>query len=398
MKWLPLALMLVLTACANKQGLEPKALESFEQKAELDLEWERQLGEGPGKTFVRLSPVVVDGTLYVANYAGEVFAMDLAEGDTHWSTDLDETIIGGVQVAHGKVYVSNSDGELIALSVDEGKELWRAKASSEILSQVKASASQVVAQSIDGHLYAFNTTDGQVQWEFDSSLPVLSLRGTSSPLLLEDRVIAGFANGKLVSLDLATGQPHWEERLSIPSGRSELERLVDIDASPLMIQDMLYTSGYQGELSALRIDSGRAVWKKEVSSALDIAQGLGNLYVVDDEGRLHAFDEKSGTALWVQDALHGRKPGAAQKIGSYLAISDFEGYVHLFMLRSGEQVARHRIRPHDMRLAAGSYDHRYASVNRGEDLGIRTKLLVVDDYLVAYTNTGRLQVLRLEQE
>lgn len=398
MKWLPLALMLVLTACASKQGLEPKDLESFEQQAELDLEWERQLGEGPGKTFVRLSPVVADGTLYVANYAGEIFAMDLADGDIHWTTDLEEILIGGVQVAYGKIYLSNSDGELIALSADKGNELWRAKASSEILSQAKASESQVVAQSIDGRLYAFNTTDGQMQWEYDSSLPVLSLRGTSSPLLLDDRVVAGFANGKLVSLDLATGQPHWEERLSIPSGRSELERLVDIDASPLLIQDMLYSSGYQGELTALQIESGRTAWKKEVSSALDIAQGLGNLYVVDDEGRLHAFDEKSGTALWVQDALHGRKPGAAQKIGPYLAISDYEGYVHLFMLRSGEIAGRHHIRPHDLRLAAGSYDHRYASVNRGEDLGIRTKLLVVDDYLVAYTNTGRLQVLRLQQD
>jgi outer membrane protein assembly factor BamB len=398
MKWLPLALMLLLSACASKQGLEPKALESFEQQASLDLEWERQFGDGPGHTFVRLAPAAVNGTLYVANHAGEVTALSLEDGDTVWSTDLDDRLIGGVQVAFNQVYISNNDGELIALSADKGVELWRAKASSEILSQVQATESQVIAQSIDGRLFAFNASDGQTQWEFDSSLPVLSLRGTSSPLLLDDRVIAGFANGKLVSINLATGQAFWEERLSIPSGRSELERLVDIDSSPLIIQNMIYSSGYQGELTALQVETGRVVWSKEVSTALDIAEGLGNLYVVDDEGHLHAFDEKSGTALWVQNALHGRKPNAAKKIGTYLAVADFEGYVHLFSLRSGEQVERHRIKPHDYRLAAGSYEHRYASANRGEDLGIRTHLLVVDRYLVVYTNTGRLQVLNLEQE
>jgi len=359
MKRLLLAAMSVaLVACSSNDDIEqmPAELVDFDSRIELDVLWSDNVGAGADGRYMLLNPAVFGERLYATDSEGQVTAYNRQDGDDLWETELDLPVSGGVGASAEQVLVGTYTGKVVALATADGSELWRAQLSSEVLSAPQTNGQVVVVQANDGNLFGLNATDGKQLWLYDNAIPALTLRGTAQPLLVDSVVYAGFASGKILALNAADGTLMWEQRVGVAKGRSELERVVDVDGAPILVDDILYSASYQGRLVAVNRSTGRGIWSIDESTHTDLAAGNGHIYLVNADGFIRAYDAISGELVWENDQLLRRRLGAPQTFGNYLAVGDFEGYLHIFDQSSGEFVARRKVDSEGLRAPMQSAD------------------------------------------
>jgi outer membrane protein assembly factor BamB len=318
----------------------PTELTDIQSTVSVSSSWSKTVGKGGNKNFVNLKPMIADGQIYVASRDGTVMAMDADTGHTRWEVDTKTRLGGGPGVGDALVLLGSSEGEVIALSITDGKEVWRSRVTSEVLSVPSAAAGVVIARAIDGRLFGLSSLDGKRLWTYDRTVPTLTLRGSSSPVIAGGLVVYGSDGGKLSALSLKEGLPLWEKSVAFPSGRSELDRIVDIDGDPIVVNGVVYAASYQGSIIALEIETARTIWSKDLSTSTDLSVDRRNLYVTDADGNVWALDRRSGASLWKQDKLKYRTVTGPVMVDKYVVVSDFEGYQHWLSTDDGHFVAR----------------------------------------------------------
>ena len=340
---------------------EPTPLEEFAAEADIERRWRTKVGRGLGRKYLRLAPAVVADRVFAADGYGRVVALDRFSGKNIWSVSIGKPdrrpffefwdrrdpsfLTGGVGLGEGRVFIGTIRGEVIALDAGDGAELWRKPVASEVLSSPVGGGGAVMAQTSDGRLVALEATDGATRWSYDNQVPLLTLRGTATPTLGGGLVFAGFGDGRVSALDVKTGALVWDHRIMLPEGRTELDRLVDVDGSPLLMPGLtaLFAVSYQGRLKALRPRDGNVLWEMPASSFLDLAGGYGQVYVVSDDDVVTAVNQATATVVWQQEALKNRKLTSPTAFGNYLLLGDAEGYLHVLAQSDGRFVARRKI-------------------------------------------------------
>lgn len=392
---LTLAAVVLLTACS---GQPAKLAVDDLPSSPLDVEWRKQLGTGSGKVFSRLRAVVEDNHIYAADTSGVVMALELDSGDTLWSIQLDRKIGSALTLEGDVLYVVTYDGVLHALSTEDGSQQWEVALSSESVAPVGADRERVFVHTVDGRITALNADDGKQVWSYETSIPALTVRGTGTPLPIENLVVTGLANGKVIALDRELGIPRWEARLAVPEGRSELDRLVDIDGTVYPEDGLIYAASYHGKVAAISLD-GNIQWEEDGSSYTSPELALGNVYLTLDDGRIQSYDQSSGNRIWTQTDLKDKALGPITAIGSQLAVADSEGYLYLMNQQDGNLIGRIWLRPRPLHI---SYPNQTEATHwralRGRDFGIRNPLVATDKGLLVYTNDGELLLLQIRSE
>jgi len=354
----------------------PAELTDIENPIKLKKLWDTSIGVGYDKQFINLMPFVSEGQLYIADRDGRVASLDARTGKKNWLVKTKKPISGGPGVGSGLVFFGTSDAELVALSIEDGSEVWTAEVSSEVLSIPQVDIDKVIVQASDGSVVALSVDTGEQLWIHDRSVPVLSLRGTSTPAIEQGLVIAGFANGKLVGLSAEQGFPVWEASIAIPQGRSEIDRLVDIDGDPVVVGGVVYVTTYQGHIAVIEASTGNQGWQRDMSSHVGLGVDFSQVYVTDDVSNVWAMSRQSGASEWKQDALANRKLTAPVPFEDYVAVGDFEGYVHLLSRYDGSLVGRFKV----------------------DSKGIQKKPLSRAGVLYVYGNSGNLAAYVLPEQ
>jgi len=357
------ALAVALSGCnwikslGKKDNVEPPTpLTEFTPTVQVQKLWGEGAGDGAGSSGAVLAPTVVDGRLYAASVDGTIEAIDAASGRTIWQQHLGERHgwlwkrgeaslrwSGGPGVGGDLLVVGSLEGDVYALNAQDGSQKWHVKVSDEVIARPAIASGVVVVRAIDGRLTGLDANDGSQKWVYDQSVPPLSLRGTSSPVIIGDAVYDGFDNGKIAAVRLADGAPLWTQTLSTGEGRTEVERLADVDGDLVEVGGNIVAVGYRGQLAAIAADSGRPMWQRDVSSYGGAAGGESALVVADADGNVWAFDRETGASLWKQDQLKYRWLGTPAIVGKYVVIGDSEGFVHWLSLDEGKFVARERL-------------------------------------------------------
>ena len=376
---------LLLSACANLNPMNwfgddevnpPAELQEIQQRVSLRRDWSVSVGDGQGDTYKELVPAIDGETIYAASSNGTVVAVEIASGDVRWRQRLDVVVTGGVGAGRGLVTLGTEDAEVIALSQTDGEELWRGPVSSEVLAAPQTNGDIVVAQTVDDKLIALDAETGERRWIYETTQPPLTLRGTSKPLITQaGTVVAGFSNGTLVSVNAADGVYRWEERVAVPEGRYDIERVIDVDGDLLLDGSRILAASYQGNLMAFDALTGRIVWGMQASSYHGMDLGFGNIYYCDDRSHIVAVRNNSEDVVWENEALQYRAISAPKAVNNYLAVADFEGYVHLLSQIDGSIVGRTRI----------------------DNDGVRANLLSRNNRLFVFGNSGRLVSLTIQQ-
>lgn len=375
--WLLAPVFAALAACggdsAKKENIEPPTpLEDFTATVAVERVWSGSAGKGAGVTGAQLQPAVSAGRLYAASTSGEVYAYDAVNGRRLWTADI-AGASGGPAVDAGVVVVGTIDGAVVALEADSGQERWRARVSSEVIIAPVVTGGRVIVVANDGRVHVFDADDGSQRWAVDRGVPALSLRGAAVPLVLTDRIIVGTAGGKVSALALDDGRPLWEQTVGVGEGRTDLERMVDVDGRMVHLNGDLFVAGYSSAAQALTADGGRILWSREMSSVSGLAAGSDAIFVAATDGTMWALDRRSGGALWKSEALMHRMLSTPVLQGDYVVVGDLEGHLHWLKREDGSLAARTKL---------GS-------------AGFASGLVVVDEVLYAQGREGALAAFRL---
>jgi outer membrane protein assembly factor BamB len=321
----------------------PMELVEITPRVEVRTLWQEDVGSGRDKQLVNLGVEVSDGRVLVADRDGLVEALDAATGQSLWKVETKLPLSAGPGAGAEVLVLGTTDAELVGLDVASGAEVWRQRASSEVLAVPRVWGGTVVARSIDGSLMALEADSGERRWVYQLPVPTLTLRGSSAPVVDSGLVIGGFASGKLVALDMDSGRLVWETSVTTPSGRSELERMVDIDADPVLYDGIVYVGTYQGDLAAVAEATGSVLWRRDLSCYAGLSVDWRRVYVTDSNDVVWAIDPRNGAALWKQDRMQRRHLSAPALVDDYLVVGDYEGYLHWLSKDDGEFVARTRV-------------------------------------------------------
>jgi outer membrane protein assembly factor BamB len=318
-------------------------LDTIRAELVLKKQWSRDVGAGQREGFGTLVPVVQADRIYVADADGSIQALDRAKGNVLWRLDIKQSITGGTGFGEGLVLVGTLQGQVVAVDPVSSKVQWQSQLTSEILSPPVSAGGLVIARTVDGKVFGLEAASGVRRWVYERGVPALTLRGTSTPLIYSGRVFSGFASGKVTANSVQSGHVLWEASISQPRGRNEIERLVDVDTSPVIVRDVLYINSYQGEVTAIEINSGRQLWSRSMSSVSSLDVDDSRVYLVTDQGHAYALDRDTGATVWKQEQLSGRQPASPLSIGDYVALKDGEGYLNILRKQDGVIAAREKV-------------------------------------------------------
>ena len=344
------AASLLLTSCSlfgdKEEALEPKELVDIQTTLKIKRLWSTKVGEASEFLLVGLRPASDGNRIFVASFDGNVLALDAETGKERWKTKLGMQLSAGPAANEGLIVVASRDGHIIVLDAVTGVEQWRTYIAAETLARPLIQGDTIVVQTIDSRLRAFSRFDGRQRWALEQTPPVLTIRGAASPLLVGALVIAGFDNGRLLAVNINTGDIEWESMLAMPTGRSDLDRLSDINGAIAVVGQDLYAAGYQGRIAALAAESGQVLWSKEISSQVGVAADWNSIYTTRDNGEIIALSRSDGSESWRSDDLLRRDPTLPVPFYTTAVVGDFEGYLHFFSNLDGAAVARVRFGKH----------------------------------------------------
>jgi outer membrane protein assembly factor BamB len=348
--------------------------------------WENSVGDGVDDYFSRIKPVAAYDKIYSTSRNGETVAFDLETGKQVWKVDLSDVdngrsffdsskpalISGGPVAGINKIFLGSENGEVFALDAENGSLAWQGKIKGEIIAAPGIDTGILVVNSASGIMTAFNATNGAELWSIEQDIPALTLRGISSPVVASGGVIVGSADGSVSVYLLDSGQQGWSVEAGEATGSTELERVIDIDSSPLVFGDKVYVISARGNLMALELRTGRVLWKRQYSSFSELAVSGNNIFLTDVKGHVYAIDRLNGLEKWSQLALTNRGVTGPTAVGNYVVVGDFEGYLHWLDRDSGEIVARHVV----------------------DSSGLHSAATVVNDILYVQSRDGDLQAIK----
>ena len=339
-----LAALPLLASCGlfsdKEEDLEPKELVDFKQTLKIKRLWSAKVGGDAAFLRIALRPVGDGNRIYAAGYGGVIAAFDPETGREIWRNKLDTELSAGPAVGENRVAVVARNGIAIVLDAATGSEVWRKDIEGESLARPLISGEIVIVQTIDNRMQALSIFDGRKIWSLEQSTPALTMRGSADPVQVSTSVVGGFDNGRLVAADLDSGDIIWESMLSPPTGRSDLDRLSDIDGAIAAVGQDIYAAGYQGRLASIAVESGQVLWSREVSSYEGVSVDWSSVYTVTDDGEILALAKSDGVESWRNDDLLRREPTLPTPFHTTVAVGDLEGYVHFFSNLNGNPVAR----------------------------------------------------------
>ena len=364
---------LLLSACGSRQTAEPLVLPETTGEAEVRKIWSQRVARGHDDEFLFLQPAVTNDTVYIVTAEGYLTAYNARNGRRDWWIKLDDRVLGGVGADEDQLYVVTRGGDLVALSLDGQEEYWRAPLPNESLVPPQSNGALVVTQTIDGQLLAFDRSSGERRWLFDTSMPVLSYRGNATPWMDDRRLVTGFDNGRVAALDVNSGRLLWNYDVGVPSGRTELERLVDIDGSPVVRNGRVYVTGYQGRMAALDLRTGDELWSRPGSSLRSPGVDDNRIIVAGSDGLMIGYDQRSRSEVWRVESLKRRELTDPVPLSGYFLVGDSEGYIFAIEPRDGS----------------------IASFDRVDEKGIRSSFVRYRDRIIMFGNGGQLASYRI---
>lgn len=336
--------VLFISACADDDNLDqPAELVPFYTKHYLDVNWHASTGAGAEEQYVFLQPLILDKIAVTVSRDGVVNIISLLTGDFEEEIELNSIISAGIGGNEKIWLMASRDGHVIAIDAVKRRELWRTRVPSEVLARPVLYKDSAVIRTVDGKILSLDLVSGKIRWQYQRAIPDLTLRGSSEPVVARDKIFAGLADGRLIAISPENGEVVWDIALAIPTGRSEIQRLVDIDGDVELYGRVLYAASYQGRVAAIDVERGQFLWARDFSTHTGVVLDEKVLYTSDDNGHIWALDRLNGATIWKQEKLEYRKLTRPTIIGDYIAVGDFEGFVHLLSRYDGHFIARYQL-------------------------------------------------------
>ncbi|WP_321326737.1 outer membrane protein assembly factor BamB [Thiomicrorhabdus sp.] len=335
----------VIGGCSTAKPLVEPYMAPMESDYSLHKNWQVKLDSMPNRDSKGLFIDEDEQNIYVASETG--YLVSLKKNNTsrwtdqvQWEVKFDSPIVSGPTKDGDRLFIGTSKGQLIAVSSKTGQYLWQTQLSSEVMSRAVIADKKIFTRTVDGKLYALNSKNGNIEWVAEHQMPNLSLRGSPQVLYSDGKVFVGWESGSVQALSAKSGSLLWETRVAVPSGRTDLERMVDVQSNLVLKDGRLYVLGFHGKFASINPENGNFYFVKEVSGFRNFVVDDKAIYLVDDNDTLYSFDLISGATLWKQNAFKNRLVGDLSLADDDLLVVDGWGYLHWLNKVQGIEVAR----------------------------------------------------------
>lgn len=369
------ACLLGLSGCASidkrEERIPKKPLPQLQSKcAPPKMVWSSHHGSGDIKNDVKLRLALTADNVISADRKGKLFSQARNSGLLQWEVDTHANLSAGPAVIQDRVLVGTREGRLLAYRTSNGEFCWEAALSGEVLATPAAYHETVYVKTQDGAITAVKLNDGQILWRHKLHIPFVVLRQASSPVITQNHVLVGFPNGRLVALHRQSGITDWERDIAIPKGRSDIQRMNDISADPLVSNGTAFVVSYQGRLVALAEQDGQSRWEQEMSSYSGLEQSGQRLFVSDERGDIWSLDKSTGKTLWKQSCLEGRRLSKPVAFGDSIIVGDNEGNLHWISQYDGSYLNRVNVDGKGIQAAPVVRDNLLYVLGRGGKIAV----------------------------
>ncbi|CAJ0992223.1 outer membrane protein assembly factor BamB [Pantoea sp. Nvir] len=385
---LPLILTTLLSGCSlfnyEEDVIKMSPLPKVENQVHLQKVWKSSVGKGVGDFYSKLHPAWLGNSVFAADRFGIVKSLDTFSGKEKWRIDLSEKtgffsknisalLSGGITVVGDHIYISSERGRVFSLNSSDGSIVWQTQLNSEALSCPVVSDGFVLIHTSNGALHGLDQNTGKEKWDLNLDVPLtLSLRGESTPATAFGGAIVGGDNGRVTAVMIKRGQIIWQQLVSLPGGTTEIDRLNDIDSTPVIVGNVVYALGYKNVMTALDLRSGEILWKRKIGGVRDIVVDHGNIYLVDKEDRVIALTADGGATIWSQNALMYRALTSPILFNGWLIVGDSEGYLH----------------------GINTIDGHFITQKKLGSKGFQSDFVVADDKLIIQSKDGDIYALK----
>jgi outer membrane protein assembly factor BamB len=339
------ALGALVAGCASnsKKADKPAELTDFQSTAHITRVWSANAGSGDPRMRLGLSLAADGEVLYAANHSGQVEAFRQSDGKRLWQTSTKVPLTGGPGAGAGLVVAGGSHGHIVALDAATGAIKWKSFINSELLSAPAISSDYVVFRTVDGRVAALKASDGTPVWSAEQQVPRLSLRGTARPSIVGDLVLSGFDNGRVLAFTLAAGDTVWDANVARSTGKTELDRLNDIDTQLVVRGTDVFVVTFQGKAARIDLETGTVQWSRDESSYSGLALDDDGVYITSATGAVIKLSARNSVELWNNPVLKNRHLSPPAVLGNLVAVADLDGYVHFFDKDTGTLAARVKV-------------------------------------------------------
>lgn len=283
-----------------------------------------------------------NGQIVTASRGGDLTGFNSA-GERVWSVQVGDQITGGVALdaLSQTAIVSTRNGQIMAFDSTTGAKRWQQQLSGTVLTSALITNNRVILSANDGFLHGLSLQTGQPVWQFATQVPAISVRGSAAPTLLDSKTaLLATADGRLHAVTTDSGLPQWSRRVGVGTGSSEVERMSDVDGTPIVDKNQLFAVSYSGQLLGIDLASRQVMFVKEMASLKSLAVNNQQVIATSLDGKVAAYDRNTGEMLWESEELAYRHLTNPVMIGNYIAVGDLDGVVHLFDPASGKIVSR----------------------------------------------------------
>ena len=365
-------LTLALAGCAGKTSkvpeVKPNPLPKLVQASSLVPVFSTSVAATDAADPLRLRLDAENGVVFAVSPNGEVTAFNGKQ--KLWQKKISKDgLSSGVEAGDGILVVGNQKGQLFALDQQTGEQRWSAQLTGALLAPSLIHAGRVVSVTNDGTVYSHEIASGKQAWTYNLPNVQFSLRGQAAPVALDARnVLIASSNAYIYVLDTLSGAPKLQRRVAVSDGRSDIQKLIDIDGDPVVAGQFIVTTSYQGQVTVFDLASQQVIWSEESSSTQRPEVSGNAVFVAQNNGKISAYEITTGRTIWENDQLLNRQLSNPVVLAGQLVVGDLDGVLHLIDPASGQIVGR--------------------SKTSGE---VRT-LRVIDNQLYVSTRKGALSI------
>ncbi len=328
------ALTTVLVACGSPgKKPDPAPYPANPGLVGVRLAWQIQIGEQSGT----LRPAVNAPHVTLADSAGNVVRIDARTGAQQWRAALKTGLSAGVGSDGQFSAVVSKSNELIVL--DESREIWRGKLAAQVLTVPLVAGQRVFVLDADRNLSAFDARSGRRLWQVQRRGDALVLRQPGLLMAVGNTLVMG-VSGHVLGVNPANGSVLWDATVATTRGTNDIERLVDIVDGVVRAGSTVCVRAFQAAVGCVDTQSGRLSWSQAANGFVGLSGDAQQVFAVEEDGRLRAWQTSDGKALWQSDLFRFRKLSGPLAIGRSVAVGDDSGFVHLLARTDGGVVNR----------------------------------------------------------
>lgn len=324
---------------ADEFNYIPTEIKPYDKKASMELIWENKVGDNEVNNF---NLVFSEEFVIAATSDGSVRKMKINSGETVWKKEFSQKIMIGVGGNIENILFIAEDGYLWCLD-GKGEAIWKIFVDGEALTTPVINNDKAYVRLANYGILQVDLKQGDIDWRYIHSSPSLAFNGTSSLEFSDGIIYGGFGAGKLVAIYQKSGAFMWEATISQIKGVTDIERLNDVLSQPLINNREIYAASTSGDLTAIDRRNVNTIWTRKISSFKNLAFDGFDIYLTHKSDSLYSLDSKNGKTNWRNADLQYRRVTNPIITGDYVAVGDFDGYIHLLNIESGAIEGRAQI-------------------------------------------------------